>query len=76
MSNTLAHRKDTGSCVCGSAWNYSEAGCSSLYPFSGEYVSVFALANADDDWNVGDDGSYFECRKGHAFCMRHPYGGE
>lgn len=52
-------------CVCGSAWNFYEKGCSSLYP-------IVNVASNDNPWADHEvDDTYFECFHGHAFCGRH-----
>lgn len=63
----FSHHLDKASygCVCGSAWNIAEQGCSFLYPFT-------AVSEPLQDWDEGySDSDYFECRKGHAHCGRH-----
>ena len=66
MSN-LAHRfdRDSFACVCGSEWNVTENGCSSLYPLA---FASFGAYDPRDDFDYPEQG---ECRKGHLGCSRH-----
>lgn len=61
----FSHHLDKASfgCVCGSAWNYAEKGCSYLYP------AEATMPESIDEEAYSSD--FFECRKGHAFCGRH-----
>jgi hypothetical protein len=61
----IAHRHVTrgSECVCGSDWNWIADTCESIIP-----TPVIVLpVEVEEDW----DSSFFECRKGHAFCGRH-----
>jgi hypothetical protein len=67
MSNMYQHRYVRGlvSCECGSQWNWLADACSSLYPMPEPVAPALYFDT------VTDDGAFFECRKGHAFCVRH-----
>jgi hypothetical protein len=63
----FAHHLDPSRsyCVCGSAWNFYEKGCSFLYPI----VDVPPRGHVWDEDEL--DYGYFECGHGHSFCGRH-----
>ena len=65
----IAHRHVTrgSECVCGSDWNWIADACSAVVPVPPTVATAYSDYPNEDEY----DDTFFECRKGHAFCTRH-----